>query len=816
MNMQTGCIIEPSSDIRNCGGIGRAAIGRVVQGLLLAFLFHQTAAAQPAPARLSGVVRDAAGGLIAGAELVLEFRATGAERRVLAGPAGEFEFADVGAGDYWLRAAAPGFADSRRLLRIVPGRAHREEIVLEPAGIREKVTVYGNRIANSPAAFEEIPGSLSVLDAATLRASRCFTTDEALRKLPGVHVRGEEGFALRPNIGIRGLNPTRSAKVLLLEDGIPLAYAPYGDNATYYHPPIDRFESVEVIKGAGQVLYGPSTVGGVINYLTPAIPDRPAGEVELTGGNRDYLNGHARYGGTWGRTGLIGHLTRKQGEGARDNIRLGVSDAYLKGTTTFSDRRMLTWRLNYYAERSNVTYSGLTEEEFRVNPRQNPFRNDYFYGDRFGASVSYSEALRPDLALTANLYGSYFSRDWWRQSSNSGQRPNRLGEPGCASMADLNIGCGNEGRLRRYHAWGVEPRLRLQQRLGPLAGEADFGVRGHFEDQDRQQKNGPLPWSRDGRLVEDNKRRTQAWSGFWQYRLVRGRLGLTPGLRLEHVRYQRLNRLNGAAGRTALTQWIPGVGVSFSPSRLTVFAGVHRGFAPPRAEDIITNLGGTVDLDPELSWNYELGLRLRAAPRLSLEATVFRMDYENQIIPASVAGGIGATLTSAGRTEHQGLEAAGRWQLPGWFGPRHTLWLRTAYTWLPTARFAGIRYSSVPGYSQVLVSGNRLPYAPRHLGNAALMYAHARGTSAWVEAVSTSRQFSDDLNTVQPTPNGQRGLIPGNVLWNAALNHPIEPMRATLFLTVKNLTDRLVIVDRARGILPSHPRLVQFGLRWQF
>jgi Fe(3+) dicitrate transport protein len=113
-----------------------------------------------------------------------------------------------------------------------------------------------------------------------------------LRKVAGIQVRDEEGFALRPNISIRGLNPTRSSKVLLLEDGIPLTYAPYGDNASYYHPPIDRFESIEVLKGSGQILYGPVTVGGVINYVTPNPPQRPSGHLTLTGGNRDYFNGH--------------------------------------------------------------------------------------------------------------------------------------------------------------------------------------------------------------------------------------------------------------------------------------------------------------------------------------------------------------------------------------------------------------------------------------------------------------------------------------------------------------------------------------------
>ena len=65
------------------------------------------------------------------------------------------------------------------------------------------------------------------------------------------------------------------------------------------------------------------------------------------------------------------------------------------------------------------------------------------------------------------------------------------------------------------------------------------------------------------------------------------------------------------------------------------------------------------------------------------------------------------------------------------------------------------------------------------------------------------------------TPDGQRGLIPGNALWNASLNVPVGP-RATLFATTKNLTDRLTIVDRSRGLLPGIPRLIQFGFRFTF
>ncbi|MFM7783078.1 MAG: TonB-dependent receptor plug domain-containing protein [Gammaproteobacteria bacterium] len=111
--------------------------------------------------------------------------------------------------------SVPALAQSADSARAVPARQSAADAELEI------VTVLGRR-----AAVEAVPGSHAVLDARELAEAHVMSTSEALRKAPGVNVRDEEGFGLRPNIGLRGLNPTRSTKLLLLEDGIPLAYAP--------------------------------------------------------------------------------------------------------------------------------------------------------------------------------------------------------------------------------------------------------------------------------------------------------------------------------------------------------------------------------------------------------------------------------------------------------------------------------------------------------------------------------------------------------------------------------------------------------------
>jgi Fe(3+) dicitrate transport protein len=778
----------------------------------------RSAAAQVGEASLMGQVVDETGAAVPGALIAVRRSSTASERRIESDSEGTFFVSELPAGDYEITATSAGFAVAVQRVSLRPGEVRRIPLQLRVGGLTEDVVVVAAEIAGSHERLRRLPGSVDIVDRETLEKSRVMTTNDALRKVAGVHVRDEEGFGLRPNIGIRGLNPTRANKVLLLEDGILLTYAPYGDNATYYHPPIDRFERIEVLKGGAQIAYGPQTIAGAVNYVTPKPPAQRSGSVILTGGNRDYFNGHGSYGATVGRTGFLIDYMRKQGDGSRENLDFKLNDVNGKVVQTVGAGQTLTLRANYYGEDSNVTYSGLRQDEYLANPRANPFSNDFFYADRYGASATHAFAVSGNLAMTTHLYWNSFRRHWWRQSSNSAQRPNDSADPLCGSMANLNTTCGNEGRLREYSVWGIEPRISVHHRIFGISSETDFGVRAHFEHQDRLQKNGTTPTARSGELVESNVRTNDAYASFVQNSFLFGGWTVTPGIRLEHVRFERTNRLAnagaGVTGETDLTRIIPGIGVSHTTGeQITVFGGVHRGFAPPRTEDIISNTGGVIDLDPELSWNYEAGVRSTMRPGVSVDATFFRMDYENQVIPASLAGGVGATLTNGGATLHQGIELRAQIDTAPIIGSSHDAYLRLAYTYLPVAEFSGTRFSNIPGFGTVRVSGNRLPYAPEQV--VSLGVGYARGpVDLLLEAVRTSDQFGDDLNTVAPTADGQRGLLPGHTVWNTAMNYMVA--RATLFLAVKNLRDQLFIVDRTRGILPGGPRLVQMGVKFAF
>ena len=746
--------------------------------------------------------------------------------------------------------AAPSLA-APALVTIAAADANSAAGTADTAQANAEIIVIGNVIR-----ADRIAGSAALVSADDLRRSRVFTTNDALRQVAGVFPRDEEGAGARPNIGIRGLSPIRSTKVLLLEDGIPLGFAPYGDNSAYYHPPIERFDRIEVLKGAAQIRFGPQTIGGLINYITPDVPDRFAARITGSAGNRDTINLDGMIGGRVLGGGALLHVNHKQTDGNRDNQALKFTDIFAKGSWEIGPDHGVTIKLSRFEEDSQLSYSGLTRAEFGAGPRSNPFVSDAFSTERWNATVSHRWSLSDAATLKTTGYYHYFARDWWRQSSNSGQRPNDASDPACNGMANLLTSCGNEGRLRAYDTWGVESRLSLAH-AGAVGGETEIGIRFHEERQRRQQWNGDTPTARspgvgvNAGVRENNERDASAFAAFIQSRIEFGNFALIPGVRGEFIDYERRNlpvsilvagRPSGAvsaptSGTRSLDQLLPGMGATWTIGNdVTLYGGVHRGFAPPRVEDIVNASGGSVDLDAELSWNYEAGVRGKIVKGVRGDATIFLMDFSNQIVAQSVAGGIGTTLTSAGRTMHRGAELSLTLSSrdAGWTAPETDVFARFAGTWVATARYASTRIATPPCFDGAVagtlvptgagavacgtardIEGNRLPYSPEWLLSGAVGVEH-KGFTGQVEVVGQSAMFADDVNLIPVTPDGQRGRIGGWAQVNAAVSYGPPQGNWEVFVSGRNLFDRLFIVDRARGILPGQPLMVQGGVTFRY
>jgi Fe(3+) dicitrate transport protein len=651
-------------------------------------------------------------------------------------------------------------------------------------------------IGSDKASLFNTSGSADFVTQEQLKEKKPISSQDAIKQVSGVHVVETEGFGLFPRIGMRGLNPDMSRKVLLLEDGAPIQLGPFTEPAAYYMSPIERFESIEVLKGSSSLRYGPSTIGGTLNFVTKAPPKQPGGSLSLSGGSRNTQSAMLEAGGTFDNSAVSVNWLRLGSDGNRENNRLDIDDVVLKFGTALNESHYVGAKLTYFRNRAQATYRGLTQQEFNENHLQNPAEDDFLEVKRLAFDLNHEWEINSDSRIKTLFYSNTADRNWWRQNLDN---------------SDLSLLAGNRGRLRDFTVYGIDSRYQLDYELAGLRHELETGLRLHGERMGNQEVDGAQSNSRSGTIRTDELRGATSIAGFIQNKFrLSERFDITPGVRVESYRQTRdVFRTSSAdtsdLGNTNNTEVIPGVGASYRVTNdFQLFAGVHRGFAPPRVQDSI-NIDGTVtDLNAETSINAEVGGRI-INKNMELEFTAFQLDFDNQIVATAESGGASVQpLTNAGSTLHQGFETSSR------FSFLNPLFFDFSWTYVPVAKLNSTRI--IGGEDR---NGNRLTYAPEHVVTFGLGFKK-QSWQVRAEYMHVSEQFSDLENTQAGSANGRQGLIPEYGLVNLAgdvrLTEQLE-----FYASVKNALDERYIASRAPvGIFPGLQRMVFAGLRGSF
>ena len=661
-----------------------------------------------------------------------------------------------------------------------------------------------NVIGDSEASLEHIAGSTTIITQETLEKTQPLSLQDALRKTPGVHGVETDGYGFYPRITIRGIGSDMSRKVLLLEDGAPIALGPYTEPSAYYHPPMERIERIEILKGSGSIANGPSNVGGVINYVTKQ--PRDGGNIVMSAGNFNYKSLLAEYGVVEKDYSFSVSALKKEGDGWRD-MGFDATDVVVKGALKLNDNNTLGVKLTRYEHEAAHTYLGLTQKEYEEDYNQNKAKNDTMFVERTSVDVTHEYLSNSGFALKTLAYYNTASRDWWRQNNSFN-----------AVTGLTDMGNNADGRLRSFEVMGVDSRLSDSFDIAGMEHNVEAGVKLHAETMKNKRVGTADPYNYvidasryDDGIREDDTRKAQALTVFAQDTIsVTQNTTLTPGVRAERYTQERelhggSSFTGGTSAQTTNTEFIPGLGVTHKFSKAAnLFAGVHKGFAPPRVADAVSGDGEAVELEAERSTNYEIGLR-GTLKNTHYEVTYFRLDFENQIISQSESIGAGGSgRTNGGSTLNQGLELSGDYRL------NENITLGGNYTYLATAEFTGSRFSGSTN-----ISGNRLTYAPEHLLNLSAVY-DAQIWGAGLGYSYVSEQYSDVLNSTTGSADGKGGIIPSYNLWDVNAWYVVNK-NAKLNLAIKNLTDEKYIASRAPGgINPGMGMNAQASLRISF
>ena len=156
----------------------------------------------------------------------------------------------------------------------------------------QEVTIIG-----SQEEAKKIAGSAHYIGTEKLQQFAYSDIQRIAREVPGVAIQIEDGYGLRPNIGIRGVATERSGRITLLEDNVLIAPAPYSAPSAYYFPTVGRLSAIEVVKGPAAITQGPYTIGGALNMVSTPIPTQMSGNIVTEAGEDSTYRVHATYGG---------------------------------------------------------------------------------------------------------------------------------------------------------------------------------------------------------------------------------------------------------------------------------------------------------------------------------------------------------------------------------------------------------------------------------------------------------------------------------------------------------------------------------------
>ncbi len=717
----------------------------------------------------------------------------------------------------------------------------------------ETVTIFGSALDVSGVA-----GGASYITSAELEAFDVTDVARALRRVPGVSIQVEDGWALRPNISIRGTAAERSTRVTLMEDNVLIAPAPYAAASAYYFPTFGRINSVEILKGPSAITQGPYTVGGAVNLVSTPIPPERTGLLQGEVGSDSTWRVHAWYGDTQERFAYVVETHQWRSDGYQSIDRSGADtgldkEDYLAKLAFFSDpsaalAQQFDIKLQSSAETSQQSYLGLTDEDFELDAlrRYGVSEFDEMNNDHEQVMLTWRMELQSGLGTSITAYYNDTSRAWYKTEGvdfDGSDNPQDFSRTSWASV----VTAINEGRSlgglsadelqavldgadtlrgslqvrnnsRTYYARGVQLTFDGVVEAGRVSHELQAGIRYHEDEEDRlqrndnyQQINGELVLNEYG-LEGNAGNRVQdaaAWAVHVFDRIEMDRWTLTPGFRYENIDLSRVRYREDSDDPSSrdpdnyrdsrsnkVTIWLPGMGAIYDiGDRWQMVMGVHKGFAVP------TNQPG---VDPEESINYEYGFRYQTDFG-HFEAMGFFNDYSNLVGVCTNSSGTDCEPGDAfngDAVQVPGLELtwAHSFELDsGWLVP-----VQAAYTWM-NAEFQNDFESEFFGPVE---AGDPVPYIP----DSQLWISAGLSKDRWsfdigmnyVDSVCTSAECGEYQETESAT------LF--DVAAHFRLNEALE-----LYGVIENVADDLYIAGRQPyGTRPNKPRTFILGARFSF
>ena len=655
---------------------------------------------------------------------------------------------------------------------------------------------------------------------------------QIFNQIPGLNIYQNDDAGLQLHIGGRGLDPNRTSNFNTRQNGYDISADVLGYPESYYTPPAEAIEEIQIIRGAASLQYG-TQFGGLVNFkLKDATTYRPiAGVIRNTIGTNSLYTNFTQLSGRLSKWRYIGHVNIKKGNGFRPNSKFNSSNVFAKISYDFSENTILSAEvtyLDYLAQQAG----GLTDDLFNGNPYQSNRERNWFGLYWFLYNIKFEHALSDNSNISVNFFGLNAQRN------AIGFRSNRVSQIDPYEERDLIKGdfnnFGIEARwLKKYilrdkkavFLFGgkyYSAKNTSAQGPGSASNEADFSFFKEEYPSYSQQSNYTYP-NENISVFSENI--------FY----VNKNLSITPGLRYENIltatkgNYQRIN--TDAAGNVILNETLNsmesrrrsfvllGLGLSYKALRsLEYYANISQNYRSVTFADIsIINPAFSINpnITDENGYTIDLGIRGKIKKMISFDLNLFHLSYQNRIgfiQKAFKDGSVKSERGNVGDANLSGLESLIDLNLSELFHlniKKYSLNSFINYSFIKT------RYSksNIPG-----IEGKKVEFVPKDNLKFGLRFGY-KNLTLNMQYSYVSEQYTDSSNAVEGNLSGVIGLIPEYEIVD--LSGAFKLNKFKLEFGINNALNEAYFTRRATGypgpgIIPSSGRNFYLSTQFKF
>tara|TARA_Y100000996_G_scaffold82862_1_gene56936 strand:+ start:1314 stop:3749 length:2436 start_codon:yes stop_codon:yes gene_type:complete len=648
----------------------------------------------------------------------------------------------------------------------------------------------------------------------------------------GLNIFQNDDAGLQLNIGGRGLDPNRTSNFNTRQNGYDISADVLGYPESYYSPPAEAVEEIQILRGAASLQYG-TQFGGLVNFILKK-PNKYKPFEIIT---RNTLGSYGLYTNFTSlslnnnKNKIYAFFNYKSGNGFRKNSEFNSFNLYLLNEYQINEKSIISGEityLNYLAKQGG----GLTDDMFNENPYQSNRSRNWFEIDWFLYSLQFKHNFSKNSILSANFFGLNAKRN------ALGFRTNRVSQIDSFEERDLIKG--------DFNNYGIEVRLLNNYKI--INKDATWVIGTKYYNSNTSSIQGPGSNGSDA----DFELRTTEFP-FYNFQsnyiypnknfalfaenifYINQKLSITPGIRHEYIKtesqgsYKKTNR--DAAGNVIFDETIDnnevrkrnfillGLGASYKLiNGQEFYLNVSENYRSVTFADIsIFNPAFSINpnISDETGYTFDIGFRGLLKNYISFDISSFLLSYNNRIGFVQRAFQDGSVKTERGNIGNArilGIETLIDFNLVKLLFKND---INHSFNYFINLSSINSKYtrSEEPG-----VTGNMVEYVPKLNLKTGSKYGY-KNFMINFQYTYLSDQFTDSSNAVKSNLSGVIGMIPAYDIFDLSISYGLN--RFKIESGFNNLLNKSYFSRRATGypgpgLIPSAPRTFYFTIQYKF